>query len=149
MDIKIILTHLQLEKQWPPFHRRPSQVHFHEWDFNHILISPKCVSKCLIDNKAALVQVMAWRRTGERPLPEPMHTQFIDTYIQHMGDELIVFTYCHCLLYEEMMQLVGQRIWFLCIRMSRPLYQFDITLPPCMKWIIIMLDQARYIDRHH
>ena len=29
-------------------------------------------------NKAAIVQVMAWRRTGDKPLPEPMRTQFND-----------------------------------------------------------------------
>ena len=31
-------------------------------------------------NKSALVQVMAWCRTGEEPLPEPMVTQFTDMY---------------------------------------------------------------------
>ena len=29
--------------------------------------------------KSALVQVMAWRLTGDKPLPEPMVTQFIFT----------------------------------------------------------------------
>ena len=31
-----------------------------------------------IGNKPALVQVKAWRRTGDRPLPEPILTQFRD-----------------------------------------------------------------------
>ena len=35
------------------------------------------------DNKSVLVQVMAWCRTGDKPLPEPMLTQFADAYIQH------------------------------------------------------------------
>ena len=35
-----------------------------------IQISLKFVPKGLIDNKTALVQVMAWRRTGNKPLPE-------------------------------------------------------------------------------
>ena len=35
----------------------------------------------LVDNKAALVQVMAWRRTGAKPLPEPILTQLTDAYI--------------------------------------------------------------------
>ena len=30
------------------------------------------------DNKSVLVQVMAWHRTGNMPLPEPMLTQFTD-----------------------------------------------------------------------
>ena len=34
------------------------------------------VSKGPIDNKPALVQVMAWRRTGDKSLPEPKLTQF-------------------------------------------------------------------------
>ena len=33
---------------------------------------------CSIDNKWALVQVMAWRRTGDKPVPEPMVTHFTD-----------------------------------------------------------------------
>ena len=37
-----------------------------------IQISLKRVPRSQIDNKLALVQVMAWRRTGDKPLPEPM-----------------------------------------------------------------------------
>ena len=48
-----------------------------------IQISLKFVPKGLIDNKWALVQVMASRRTGDKPLAEPMLTQFTDTYVQH------------------------------------------------------------------
>ena len=43
----------------------------------------KFVPKGAVDNKAALGQVMAWRWTGNKPLPEPMMTQFIDAYMQH------------------------------------------------------------------
>ena len=39
-----------------------------------IRISRKCVPKGLIDNKPALVQVMACRLFGAKPLPEPMMT---------------------------------------------------------------------------
>ena len=38
-----------------------------------VKISLKFVPKGPIDNKSALAQVMAWRRTGNKPLPEPMH----------------------------------------------------------------------------
>ena len=41
------------------------------------------VPKGPIDNKWALVQVMAWRRIGDKPLPEPMLIQFTDTYMRH------------------------------------------------------------------
>ena len=31
----------------------------------------------------ALVRVMAWRRAGNKPLPEAMMTQFTDAYMHH------------------------------------------------------------------
>ena len=37
------------------------------------------------DHKPALVQVMALRRTGNKPLPEPIMTQFSDAYMRHCG----------------------------------------------------------------
>ena len=48
-----------------------------------IRISLKCVPKSPIHNKSALVQVMAWHRTGDKPLPESMLTQFIESYMLH------------------------------------------------------------------
>ena len=48
-----------------------------------IQISLKFVPMSVIDNKPALVQVMAWCRTGDKPLPETMLTQFIDAYMRH------------------------------------------------------------------
>ena len=48
-----------------------------------IWISLKFVPKGPIDNKAALDQEMAWRRTGDKPLPELMLPQFADAYMQH------------------------------------------------------------------
>ena len=49
--------------------------------FTLIQISLHLIPKGLIKNKSALVQVMAWRQTGDEPLPEPMLTQFTDAYI--------------------------------------------------------------------
>ena len=49
-----------------------------------IQFSLKFVSRSSIDNLPALVQLMAWRRTGDKPLPEPMLTQLTD-YMQHQG----------------------------------------------------------------
>ena len=46
-----------------------------------ITISLKFVPKGPIDYKSALVQVMAWYRTGEKPLPESMLTKFTDACI--------------------------------------------------------------------
>ena len=47
-----------------------------------IQISLKFVPKGPIDNKSALVQVIAWCRTGDKPLPEAMMTQFNDAYMR-------------------------------------------------------------------
>ena len=48
-----------------------------------IQISLKLVPRSAIDNKAALVQVMAWRRIGGKPLPEPIMNRFTDAYMWH------------------------------------------------------------------
>ena len=48
-----------------------------------IKISLKFVPKGPINNIPALVQIMAWRRTGDKPLSEPMMTQFNDAYMRH------------------------------------------------------------------
>ena len=51
-----------------------------------IQISLKCVPKSPIDNKSELVHVIAWRRTGDKQLTEPMMTQFTDIYMRHKGE---------------------------------------------------------------
>ena len=53
-----------------------------------IYISLKFFPKGPIDNKPALVQVMAWRRTGDKPLPELMLTVYWRIYATLGGDEL-------------------------------------------------------------
>ena len=50
-----------------------------------IKISLKFVPKGSINNIPALVQIMAWRRTGDKPLSEPMMTQFNDAYMRYSG----------------------------------------------------------------
>ena len=52
-------------------------------------MSFKCFTKSPVDKKPALVQVMAWRRTGDKPLPKPMMAQVTNSYIRHKGDELM------------------------------------------------------------
>ena len=51
------------------------------WISNRIPL--KYVPWGLIDNMSALVQIMAWRYSGDKPLSEPMLTQFTDAYIRH------------------------------------------------------------------
>ena len=49
-------------------------------------ISLKFVPSGTIYNKAALVQVMAWCRTGDKPLLWTNVDQFIDAYMRHSGE---------------------------------------------------------------
>ena len=48
-----------------------------------IRVSLKFVPKGPIHNKPALVQIMAWHRTDDKRLSEPMLTWFTDAYMQH------------------------------------------------------------------
>ena len=42
-----------------------------------IKMSLKCVPKCSINDIPALVQIMAWRRPGDKPLSEPMMARLL------------------------------------------------------------------------
>ena len=48
-----------------------------------IIISLKFVPKGPIGNKSPLVQVMAWRRPGDKPLSDPKMALFTDVYMRH------------------------------------------------------------------
>ena len=48
-------------------------------------ISLKYIPLGLIDSMAALVQIMAWHRTGRRPLSDPMMTQFTGACMHHLA----------------------------------------------------------------
>ena len=58
-------------------------IFLNENDRIPIQISLKYVPRSPIDNKPALVQVMAWRRIGDKPFPEPMMNQFSEAYMRH------------------------------------------------------------------
>ena len=49
-----------------------------------IKISLKFVHKGPINNIPALVQIMAWRRPGDKPLSEPNSGEFTDAYMRHL-----------------------------------------------------------------
>ena len=46
-------------------------------------ISLKFVSSVPINNVSALVQIVAWRRTDDKPLSDPLLTQLSGTYVCH------------------------------------------------------------------
>ena len=39
----------------------------------------------LVESKSTLVQVRAWRQTGDKPLPKAMITQLTGTYMHHLA----------------------------------------------------------------
>ena len=69
-------------KWWNTLRQRQDGRHFPDDDFKRIFlnenvwisidISLKFIPKGPIDNIPALVQIMAWRRSGDKPLSEPM-----------------------------------------------------------------------------
>ena len=52
-----------------------------------ITFSLKFVPKGQINNISALVQIMAWRRPGDKPLSEPMLTPLTDAYVRPLGGD--------------------------------------------------------------
>ena len=73
------LTHLPLDKMAAILADGIYKCIFlNENDIIPIQISLKFVPLSPIDNKASLVQLMTWRRTGDKPLPEPMMIRFND-----------------------------------------------------------------------
>ena len=81
-----MLTHLPLDKMATMMADDIFKCIFlNENDRIPIQISLKFVPRSLFHNKPALIQVMAWRRIGGKPLPEPMMTRICST---SGGDEL-------------------------------------------------------------
>ena len=73
------LTHLSLDKMAAILaDENFTCIFLNENDRILIQISLKFVPKSPIDYKSALVQVMAWRRRGDKPLPESVLTQFTE-----------------------------------------------------------------------
>ena len=62
----------------PPEQKVFKHIFLNENVWISIEISLKFAPRDPIDNTSALVQVMAWHLTGDKPLPEPMPIQFTD-----------------------------------------------------------------------
>ena len=73
--------------KWPLVCSRHFEVQFYEWKVLYFDLNlTEYIPKGPIDNNSALVQVMAWRRTGDKPLSESILTQFTNAALG--GDEL-------------------------------------------------------------
>ena len=81
IDIFLLLTHLKIVAIYAD--NIFNCIFLNENDRILIQISLKYVSRSLISNKPALVQVMAWPQSGDKPLPGPMLTWFTDAYMWH------------------------------------------------------------------
>ena len=69
-DMKLLLTHLPLDKMAAILSDNIfKRIFVDDNDKIPIQISLKLVPRSPIDNKPALVQVMAWRQPGDMPLP--------------------------------------------------------------------------------
>ena len=70
---QLVTLHIEAEKKWPPFPGRHFQVHFLEWKcLNLYWHSLTFILKGQINNIPALIQVMAWHQSGDKPLVVPM-----------------------------------------------------------------------------
>ena len=79
-----MLTHLSLDKiAFILADDTFKGIYLNKNDKIRVRISLNVVPMNLIDNKPASVQVMTWRRPGDKPLPQQMLTQFIDAYMRH------------------------------------------------------------------
>ena len=56
-----------------------------------IQISLKFVLKSPVDDKPAVVKVIAWHRPDDKPLPESMMAQLTDAYMLHLGEMSLEF----------------------------------------------------------
>ena len=82
--------HIEAQTKWPPFSRRHFQwIFLNENVSSLIKISLKFVPKGPIHNIPTLVQIMAWRRPGDKPLSQPMMVCLL-THISSDLNELIL-----------------------------------------------------------
>ena len=68
------------ETVWPPYSGRHFQMKEKVWTL--IIISLKLVSEGPINNMPALDQIIAWCRSGDKPLSKPLMGWFGDAYMR-------------------------------------------------------------------
>ena len=89
-EIRLPFSAIKLAFNWlmPRQNRRYFADDVFKWNFLNeniwisINIPLKFVPKGPINIIPALVHIIAWHRTGDKPLSEPMMTQFIDAYMR-------------------------------------------------------------------
>ena len=111
-------------------------IYLNEKDRIAIQISLKYIPRSPIDNKAALVQVMAWRRIGDKPLSEPMLTRFSDANMRLKGEMSLTYhrwvyhvhtALLRFVLFFIALSALGEFLWYL------PLF-FKVAALPLLQW---------------
>ena len=66
-------VYIEVETKWSPFHTRNFQTHIIEWKYYNVdhNFTDVCL-KVLVNNIPSLVQMLAWRHSGHKPLSETM-----------------------------------------------------------------------------
>ena len=82
-----------------------------------IEISLNFVPKGPIHNNPAFIQIMAWRRIGDKPLSEPMLTRFIDAYMRHWTWSILcqVMAYRHDPSLNKQISAFYDKFLWICI----------------------------------
>ena len=75
----MLSQHIEADTKWAPFPDKGICLNENVWIL--IKISLKFVPKDPIDNIPTLVQIMASRQPGDKPLSEPL--MFADAYMRH------------------------------------------------------------------
>ena len=100
-----------------------------------IKISPKFVPKCPIKKIPALVQIMAWRRPGDKPLSEPMmirlQTHICVTRPQWVKPHLPRLLHMHWCI-----RLTLIPAWIRNYRHYKMLDKITYSFPKAWQWII-------------
>ena len=68
-----IENNIEADTKWPPFYKRYfKSIFVYENCFIFIDVSLKFVRKAPIKNNLSLVEIVAWHRTGDKWISEPM-----------------------------------------------------------------------------
>ena len=85
-----LVIHRCFNSSPPGFRRQHFQTLFMNENVRvFIQISLKFVPKGPIDDKSSLVQVMAWPRSSNKQLPEPVKAQFSDAHMWTSDDKVL------------------------------------------------------------
>ena len=122
------------------------RLFFNENAWISIKISLKFVPTGRINNFLALVQIMAWRRPGDKPLSEPMVVS-LPTHICVTRPQRVNWTplngFCHHFLWLSTVSWSHTAWMVLCI----PVNKYHISLSrKCLHLSLLIIQPSDYID---